>query len=127
MTIGIATSGVSVDPHDYRPELKRAGAGAYNRWLAGFCSAAPRLLGVALVGSLAEPELAAGEIRRAHDEGLRGGVLLPLHYTGLPFYDHERYEPVWSVCEELDLPVHSHAGTGLPEYGTGSPIVGALE
>ena len=35
---------------EYSPELKLAGARAYNRWLADYCSSAPdRLLGFALV------------------------------------------------------------------------------
>jgi predicted TIM-barrel fold metal-dependent hydrolase len=25
-------------------------------------------------------------------------------------YHHPRYDPVWAVCEELDLPVHVHSG-----------------
>jgi predicted TIM-barrel fold metal-dependent hydrolase len=44
---------------EYSPELKLAGARAYNRWLAEFCSAAPdRLLGLALLGSLADVQAA---------------------------------------------------------------------
>jgi predicted TIM-barrel fold metal-dependent hydrolase len=26
------------------------------------------------------------------------------------------YEPIWSVCEELELPLNFHGGTGMPDY-----------
>lgn len=103
------------DRKEYTAELKAAGARAYNRWLADFCSVEPdRLLGLALIGSLADVDEAVKEIRRVRESGLRAGILLPLHYTGLPFYNDERYEPLWAACAELDMPVHSHAGDGIP-------------
>jgi predicted TIM-barrel fold metal-dependent hydrolase len=33
-----------------------------------------------------------------------------------PFYHHPRYEPLWAVCDELDLPLQSHSGWS-PDYG----------
>jgi predicted TIM-barrel fold metal-dependent hydrolase len=33
-----------------------------------------------------------------------------------PLYDPV-YDPIWKECEELGLPVNSHGGTGLPDYG----------
>jgi predicted TIM-barrel fold metal-dependent hydrolase len=33
-----------------------------------------------------------------------------------PVYDPQ-YERLWSVCEDLGVPVTSHGGTGLPDYG----------
>ena len=60
------------------------------------------------------------EIRAAKDLGLWGGVLLPSSTGSHPFYHHPRYEPIWAVCEELGLPLHSHSGWS-PDYGDVGP------
>jgi predicted TIM-barrel fold metal-dependent hydrolase len=117
---------------EYSPELKVAGARAYNRWLAEFCAAAPdRLLGLALIGSLADVDRAVEEVRWAKENGIRGGVLLPLVYynTAEPFWNDRRYDPLWATCAELDMPVHTHTGSGGPYYGDQpeAPILYAIE
>ena len=33
-----------------------------------------------------------------------------------PLYD-PCYEPLWQACQDLGMPVNSHGGTGLPDYG----------
>src|SRR5262249_36768015 len=33
------------------------------------------------------------------------------------FWFHPRYEPIWSVCEELDIPVQTHASSSSVMYG----------
>jgi predicted TIM-barrel fold metal-dependent hydrolase len=117
---------------EYSPQLKLAGARAYNRWLAEYCSAAPeRLLGLAMIGSLADVDAAVAEVRRAHASGLTGGVLLPLTYYNIaePFWNDPGLDPLWAACAELDLPVHTHTGSGGPYYGTGidAPILYSIE
>lgn len=107
---------------EYSPELKLAGARAYNRWLADYCSADPdRLLGLALVGSLADVDGAIEQVRWAKDNGINGGVVLPLVYYNIvePFWNDPSLEPLWAVCAELDMPIHSHTGSGCPYYGDG--------
>ena len=42
------------------------------------------------------------------------------------FWHHPRYEPVWDVCEELEMPVNTHATNSGVNYG-GSPLVGIIE
>jgi predicted TIM-barrel fold metal-dependent hydrolase len=103
---------------EHSPELKFAGAQAYNRWLADFCSVAPeRLLGLVLLGTLngLDVDAAVREIRWAHDNGIRGGIMLPLEYEN-PIYHMPEVYPIWEVCEELQMPVHSHAAGGTPSY-----------
>ncbi len=98
------------------PEQSFAGCQAYNRWLADFCSANPaRQAGVALI-DVEDIEASVREIRSARAMGLWGGVLLPSSTGRHPFYHHPRYEPIWAVCEELDMPVQSHSGWS-PDYG----------
>jgi predicted TIM-barrel fold metal-dependent hydrolase len=117
---------------EYSPALKLAGARAYNRWLADYCSAAPdRLLGLAMIGSLADVDAAVAEVRRAHASGLNGGVLLPLTYYNIvePFWNDPGLDPLWAACAELDLAIHTHTGSGGPYYGIGvdAPILYSVE
>lgn len=98
------------------PEQSFAGCQAYNRWLADLCRANPkRHAGVALI-DVEDIDASVAEIRAARELGLWGGVLLPTSTGSHPFYHHPRYEPIWAVCEELDLPLHSHSGWS-PDYG----------
>ncbi len=99
---------------------RREGARAYNRWLGDFCSANPdRLLGVALIGTLADVDDAMATVREAKELGLGGGLMLPVNYYNVdePFWNDRRYESLWSLCEELDMPLHTHVGPGSPYYG----------
>ncbi len=98
------------------PEHNLEGIRAYNRWLADFCDTNPgRHAGVALV-NVDDIDVTVKEIRNAKEMGLWGGVLLPTHTGEHPFYHHPRYEPLWTVCEELDMPMHAHSGWS-PDYG----------
>ena len=110
------------------PELRLEGARAYNRWLAGFCQAAPgRRAGIAVL-EMHDIEAAVAEIRRAREAGLFGGILLPLvgePLSSLPHYNHPRYEPIWSTCEELAMPVNLHGGA-TPDYGEHPGALGAF-
>ena len=56
------------------------------------------------------------EVRDAKAMGLWGGVLLPTSTGDHPYYHHPRYEPLWTVCAELGMPLHSHSGWS-PDYG----------
>jgi predicted TIM-barrel fold metal-dependent hydrolase len=107
----------------YARELVRAGARAYNRWLAEFCSVDPaRLRGMTILGTLDDVLWCCQEVRRAYDAGLQTGVMLPLEYY-LPALHHPRYEPLWRTCSELNLPVASHIATGHPDYLGEDPLV----
>ena len=96
-----------------------AGARAYNRWAAELCQASPeRRAGLIVAPILDDLDGAIAEIRRAHDDGLRGGVIIPPRWGDHESYTSYRYDPVWAACEELDLPVHCHSGPGAhEEYG----------
>jgi predicted TIM-barrel fold metal-dependent hydrolase len=103
--------------------LWQAGVRAYNRWLADFCGAAPgRRAGVGLI-TVDDVEIAVREVRWLREHGVFGGILLPGGTNGQPAYNHPRYEPLWSVCEELGMPVHTHSGW-TPNYGNFDGSVG---
>ena len=117
---------------EYPTELKLAGARAYNRWLAEFCSEAPeRLLGIAMIGTLGDVDAAIEEVRWASENGINGGALLPVFYynTAEPFWNDRRYDPLWEACAELGVPLHTHVGPGTPYYGSGNegPLLYAFE
>ena len=100
-----------------------AGIRAHNRWLAEFCQEAPeRRAGIVQI-FLPFIEESVAEIRWAKENGLRGGVLLPGAPPGSgmePLYS-PAYEPIWQVCEELEMPLNHHSGGGTPSFGNYVP------
>jgi predicted TIM-barrel fold metal-dependent hydrolase len=96
--------------------LQSVGAWAYNRWLADFVSHAPARFGGIAVMTIHDVDDAVEQVRWAREHGLRG-VLLPAAVGELPFYHHPRYEPIWDVCEDLGMPLHTHVGSATPDYG----------
>ena len=99
-------------------ELALVGARAHNRWLAELCSHSPeRRCGVALVPITGDVDAAVAEIRRAKESGL-GAVMIPAMWEDKAPYHDRRYDPVWAVCEELQMPVATHSGVApRDEYG----------
>ena len=91
--------------HRTTPQVE-AGNRAYNRWLADFCATAPQRFAGMAVLSFADPAATIDEIRWARDAGL-AGIVLPAMSEDRPLF-HPDYEPVWSVLEELAMPVCTH-------------------
>ena len=99
------------------PELELACVQAYNDYLIDeWAAASPRFVPQCLV-PLAPIDHAVAEIRRAAERGHKG-VILPAVpdrlREGSPHINDSAYDPIWSVCEELELPVCFHAGA-LPQ------------
>jgi predicted TIM-barrel fold metal-dependent hydrolase len=91
------------------PEQREAGYFAFNRWLADWVSVAPhRFAGQALI-SFRDVDAALKEIRWIKEHGLRG-IVLPRFGAEFPVF-HPKFEPIWSLCEELQIPVNSHSAT----------------
>ncbi len=105
-------------PPEVPSELIWAGAQAHNRWLAEFCAEAPaRRAGMAVVPMAHDPVRAVEEIRWAREHGLRGVFIAPMWGKHEPYHSPV-YEPVWSLCEELGMPVNIHGGAAPNEdYG----------
>jgi predicted TIM-barrel fold metal-dependent hydrolase len=109
--------------------LRRSWAGlhAHNRWLVDFCNELPgRRAGVAQVW-LDDMDEALDEIRRVKEAGVFGGILLPIPAPGgqMPPLHAPYYEPLWALCEDLDVPVNAHGGGGIPDEGE-YPASGAM-
>jgi hypothetical protein len=113
------------NPEELR--LRWAGLRAHNRWLADFCAELPgRRAGVGQI-LLHDIESALDEIRRIKQSGLFGGVLLPIPTpgSGVAPLHAACYEPVWALCEELEVPIAAHGGGGVPNEGA-HPASGAM-
>ncbi|HET6950588.1 MAG TPA: amidohydrolase family protein [Acidimicrobiales bacterium] len=89
-------------------ERRFAGVRAHNRWLKDFCDEAPgRRLGVAQL-FIDDVDDAVEEIRWAKEAGM-AQVLLPSdHHLKLHNLYYASLDPIWSVCEELDMPIGRH-------------------
>ncbi|MCH8088886.1 MAG: amidohydrolase [Chloroflexi bacterium] len=78
----------------------------YNEWLADFCKTRPgRFAGLACLTSH-DPEVAAGQLRKAADMGLRGGEL-NVSQAAKPIY-HEDWDTLWAASDEYQMPVSFH-------------------
>jgi predicted TIM-barrel fold metal-dependent hydrolase len=107
-------------PTDEEYRHRRAGVHAHNRWLKDWCNEYPeRRAGVGQI-FLNDVDDAIEDVRWIKENGLRGGILLPNIAPDVkwvkPLYDPV-YDPLWEVCQDLEVPVNVHSGTGNPDYG----------
>lgn len=94
-------------------ELRAAGRHIYNQWLADACSTQPqRHVGCAQV-PIWDPEATLKEIEWAREVGLRS-VNWPAPRPEILEYDEPAWEPIWSACEALEMPLTTHSGAVVP-------------
>ncbi len=95
---------------DYQrtPEQVDAGYRAYNRWLVDFCSRAPERFAPLAAMSFDDVDAVLAEVKWAKDVGMKG-VILPHFDEEYPVY-HPRYDPVWSLLEDLEMVANCHSG-----------------
>lgn len=94
------------------PDLELACVQAYNDWLIEEWAAASDRFVPQCIVPIWPVDAATTEIERAVAKGHRGVVFpsLPMHLRDVPHVSGPEYDPVWSVCEELNVPVCLHAG-----------------
>lgn len=93
-------------------DLEIACVRAYNDWLIDeWATASNRFIPQCLV-PIWPAEAAIAEVKRAVGRGHRGVIFpsLPMHLRNVPHVSGPEYDPFWSVCEELNVPVCLHAG-----------------
>ncbi|HEX5266925.1 MAG TPA: amidohydrolase family protein [Acidimicrobiales bacterium] len=105
------------NPEDYEHRL--AGIRAHNRWLVDFCAQFPnRRVGLGQI-FLNDVDDAIADAKWIKQNGLKGILIPPVppdaHGYIRPLNDPE-YDRLWAVCEDLDIPLHTHGGTGSPAY-----------
>ena len=94
-------------------ELELACVQAYNDWLIEeWAGASDRFIPQCIV-PISSPEATVAEIKRAVAKGHKGVVYpaLPFDLADVPHVGEADYDPVWAVCEELDVPLCLHAGS----------------
>jgi uncharacterized protein len=113
------------------PDLEAACVQAYNDWLIDeWAAVSPRFVPQCIV-PLSPAAATVAEIRRAVGRGHRGVVFpsVPMELRDAPHINGPEYDPIWSVCEELGVPICFHAGastaTQIPAYAGWSPAVAA--
>ena len=90
---------------------------AYNDWLAEFCSHdRDRLFGIGLV-PLQDIGMAVAEAEHVLELGLHGVVVRPSAYIDELPLSHSVYDPFWSACQELGIPVAFHPGVHIDTPG----------
>lgn len=94
------------------PDLELACVQAYNDWLIEEWAAASDRFVPQCIVPIWPVEAATTEIERAVAKGHRGVVFpsLPMHLRDVPHVSGPEYDPLWSVCAELNVPVCLHAG-----------------
>ena len=88
-----------------------AGSRAHNRWLADFARADPdRRIGVAVIPAIIpDMDTVLALVREAKELGHRG-ILIPTRWFDRPAYHDPWYEPLWTLTEELGLPLDDIPG-----------------
>jgi predicted TIM-barrel fold metal-dependent hydrolase len=116
--------------HPDAMELGRIGMRIYNEWLADACSIEPERHVAAALLPLWDIDLAIKELAWARERGLKA-VNFPSPRRGLRFYDEPEWEPFWSACDDLGMPLITHAGALDREdsYSTGkhAPLLQSTE
>jgi predicted TIM-barrel fold metal-dependent hydrolase len=106
--IGTGWDGGMVTSRITSAQLRAVGGHIWNRWLSDFVSDEPlRHIGVIQI-PIWDIDAAVREISWAHSAGL-GAVNLPASRPEFPAYNQLEYEPLWTICEELGLPLVTHA------------------
>jgi predicted TIM-barrel fold metal-dependent hydrolase len=116
------------------PGFELACVQAYNDWLIEeWAAVSPRFIPQCIV-PLSPIEATVSEIKRAVAKGHRGVVLpsVPMMLRDVPHINEPVYDPVWAICQELEVPVCFHSGVTrdiqFPPYVGFSPeIASAME
>jgi predicted TIM-barrel fold metal-dependent hydrolase len=109
------------------PELGHACVRAWNDWVfEEWYEPHPDRIIPLGIAFLADPQLAASEIRRNAERGFRA-VALPErpHAAGLPsLWDRGHWDPIIDACCETGTVVSLHVGSaGIPEIPPGAPAM----
>jgi len=99
-------------------ELVALGRHIFNQWLADFVSVEPeRHVGLVHL-PIWDVDASVRELEWAREAGLRG-VNFPAPRPEFAPYNDRVWEPFWSACEALEMPLTTHSGAGDPQAWTG--------
>jgi uncharacterized protein len=113
------------------PELELACVQAYNDWLIEeWANVSSRFVPQCIV-PIWPMESAVAEVKRAVGKGHKGVIYpaSPMELRDVPHINEPAYDPLWSACEELSVPLCFHSGASakiqLRPGKTFSPAVAA--
>lgn len=109
--------GFNAGPTEVAGELRAVGGHIWNLWLSDFVSVAPaRHVGVMQI-PIWDIDASVREVEWGREQGLKA-VNLPAPRADYPVYNLPLYEPLWSACEALQLPLVTHSGGGENPLGS---------
>jgi len=89
---------------------------AYNDTLAEWREVSERYVPLAVIPYMSGIDATVAEVQRAVHKGHRGIVMLvepSQNLEGLKHFNDPYWHPLWATCQDLDVPIHWHAGGGL--------------
>jgi predicted TIM-barrel fold metal-dependent hydrolase len=98
-------------------ELRGAGNRAYDRWLLDFANDTPGRRAALAMLTVHDLDATVAEIVWARDNGMKGVIIPTVPGDGLPPYYDACYDKLWAACQDTEMPVHIHGGSGTPDYG----------
>jgi predicted TIM-barrel fold metal-dependent hydrolase len=98
-------------------ELRGAGNRAYDRWLLDFANDSPGRRAALAMLTVHDLEATVAEIKWAREHGMKGVIIPTVPGDGLPPYYDQCYDTLWAACQDYEMPVHIHGGSGTPDYG----------
>jgi predicted TIM-barrel fold metal-dependent hydrolase len=112
-------------------ELELACVEAYNDWLLEEWAGVSERFIPQCITPLYPVDAVVKEIRRCVANGHRGVIYpsIPMELRGVPHINDAVYDPIWSTCQELAVPICFHAGASsqiqIPAYEGYSPTLAA--
>jgi predicted TIM-barrel fold metal-dependent hydrolase len=104
---------------------------AYNDWLLEEWAGASKRFIPQCIAPLYPVDAVVKEIRRCVANGHRGVIYpsIPMELRDVPHINDAIYDPIWSTCQELAVPICFHAGASsqiqIPAYEGYSPTLAA--
>jgi len=89
---------------------------AYNDTIAAWREVSERYVPLAVIPYMSGIEVTVAEVQRAVQKGHRGIVMLvepSQNLEGLKHFNDPYWDPLWATCQDLNVPIHWHAGGGL--------------
>lgn len=89
---------------------------AYNDAIAEWGEASDRFIPLALVPYMSDINVVLAEVKRAAKKGHKGLTMLvepSQSKPGLAHFNAPHWDPLWALCEDMDIPIHWHASAGL--------------
>lgn len=90
---------------------------AYNDGAIEWVQTSPRLMCLPIIPYLNGIEATCAEVTRVSRAGLNTGIVMLAEPSGnhkdLKHFNDPYWDPLWALCQDLEMPIHWHAGGGI--------------